>query len=149
MLAFSLKCDVWLRSTPDIRPTLVPQGGRRGEQAACGARGALLGEEGGRPQLAFRWASAAPTGLRPRAPGGRAAVVHCGNAAPAPPARAASAGRPAELRTRPREPLRPAPCSARPLGGRPAAGMQGRGCWESASVRSFCSSGCLNKFKKG
>ncbi|XP_058996092.1 oxysterol-binding protein 2 isoform X5 [Mustela lutreola] len=26
--------------------------------------------------------------------------------------------------------------------------MKGRGCWESASVRSFCSSGCLNKFKK-
>ncbi|XP_068846022.1 oxysterol-binding protein 2 isoform X2 [Capricornis sumatraensis] len=26
--------------------------------------------------------------------------------------------------------------------------MKGRGCWEAASVRSFCSSGCLNKFKK-
>ncbi|XP_051021133.1 oxysterol-binding protein 2 isoform X5 [Acomys russatus] len=26
--------------------------------------------------------------------------------------------------------------------------MKGRGCWETASVRSFCSSGCLNKFKK-
>ncbi|XP_075390036.1 oxysterol-binding protein 2 isoform X2 [Tenrec ecaudatus] len=26
--------------------------------------------------------------------------------------------------------------------------MKGRGCWETASVRSFCSSGCLSKFKK-
>uniref|UniRef100_A0A2K5NR68 Oxysterol-binding protein n=1 Tax=Cercocebus atys TaxID=9531 RepID=A0A2K5NR68_CERAT len=26
--------------------------------------------------------------------------------------------------------------------------MKGRGCWDTASLRSFCSSGCLNKFKK-
>lgn len=62
---------------------------------------------------------------------------------------AASAGRPAELYARRSEPRVPAPCSARLLGGLPAAGMKGRGCWETASVRSFCSSGCLNKFKKG
>lgn len=62
---------------------------------------------------------------------------------------AASAGRPAELCARRSEPRVPAPCSARLLGGLPAAGMKGRGCWETASVRSFCSSGCLNKFKKG
>lgn len=111
---------------------------------------ALSGEEKGAAAvwLLLRLAPAARTGLTGLFTGWRAAVVHCGNAALGPTS-ARRLRRAAHRAVRLCESPVPKPCSARLLGGRPAAGMKGRGCWETASVRSFCSSGCLNKFKKG